>query len=243
MTPILEVITKYCDRYIDDVRLSTLKKDNPPLWARRMSNYFVPAVVLFNVPEEMPEYLLGTPDNIKLVEPIVADYRYKIASEQISTITIQLGVDFIGFEVFAAHEIVERNGNVVSIPSSRCSYDAEKAQITITADSSTPILAGTTFDFDFYTDGYFVNTLTPEMMNILGMCFQVIWREGFNEDWLSLVSKVEDNSFYEQNRANKERADTERMEALRRKLAGEMRRFEQNLRYKQTVPQSKRIGF
>ena len=72
-------------------------------------------------------------------------------------------------------------------------------------------------------------------MNILGMCFQVVWQDRFNTDWLSMVTKIEDKSFYEQNRANKMKADTERLNQLRQKLYGEMRRYEQNLYQKQTV--------
>lgn len=75
------------------------------------------------------------------------------------------------------------------------------------------------------------------------MCFQVIWQDRFNTDWLSNVSKTEDRSFFEQNRANKMKADTERLKMLREKLAGEMRRFEQNRYYNKIMPRGKRLKF
>ena len=61
------------------------------------------------------------------------------------------------------------------------------------------------------------------------MCFQVVWQDRFNTDWLSMVSKIDDRSFTEQNRANKIRADTERLRELYAKLSSEMRRYEQVL--------------
>ena len=89
---------------------------------------------------------------------------------------------------------------------------------------------------DFYKDGYFTETLSPEIMNILGMCFQEVWQTRFNNDWLSNVSKVEDKSFNEQNRANKMKADTERLREIRTIRAEAMRRLEQNSAYRKMFP-------
>ena len=80
------------------------------------------------------------------------------------------------------------------------------------------------------------------MMDILGTAFGVAWRERFNADWLSLVSKVEDKSFKEQTRSSDKRANTEQIEAMRSSLAGKMRRLSQNLYYKNFVPQGARIN-
>ena len=55
-------------------------------------------------------------------------------------------------------------------------------------------------------------------------------------DWLSNVSKVEDKSFYEQNRANKIRADNERLQVLKVNLAEAMRAYERNLAYRNKFP-------
>ena len=89
---------------------------------------------------------------------------------------------------------------------------------------------------DFYTDGYFKEDLTSEEMNILGLCFQIVWQTRFMNDWLSNVSKVEDKSFYEQNRANKIRADNERLQVLKVNLAEAMRAYERNLAYRNKFP-------
>lgn len=239
-TPILKVETEYCGQYVDDIRLSGLAGINPSLYARRMWGYFKPAISLFTLPAEMPEYLFGSADTPRLIEPATADYSYMVSGNLTEPLTVALGDEYAGFELFTASIVsTESSGRVNTTPTSVVTYNGESGEITINASADAPVAAGTVFLLDFYTDGYFVADLSPQMMNILGMCFQVVWKDRFNTDWLSDVSKIEDKSFFEQNRANKERADTERHEHLMKKLAGEMRRFEQNLNYKQYV--NKRI--
>lgn len=91
---------------------------------------------------------------------------------------------------------------------------------------------------DFYTDGYFKEDLSVEIMRILGLCFQVVWQTRFNNDWLSNVSKVEDRSFSEQNRANKEKTDTERLARYKSDLNSAMRALERNLAIRKILPSS-----
>lgn len=235
MTPILKVITEYCSLYVDDIRLSDLANTDMPLYARRMYQYFKAGLPLFSIPTEMQEYLLGTESNPKLIEPKFDSTLYTTTEDYNSNFEINLGQDFVGYELCACRvRTIDKAGNVILTPIS-ANYNAQTGAVEINATPDNPILNGTVFDFDFYTDGYFSETLTPSIMNILGMCFQVVWQDRFNTDWLSMVTKIEDKSFYEQNRANKMKADTERLYQLRQKLYGEMRRYEQNLYQKQTV--------
>ncbi|MBQ8319482.1 MAG: hypothetical protein IJX81_01220 [Clostridia bacterium] len=243
MTPVLKVLTEYCDTYVDDIRLKELLPTNPALYARKMSQYFIPAISLFEIPSEMQEYLLGTKRNPKFFEPRYDNKRYTTSEKITTPHSVELGNDFKEYELFSA-QILSLNGNqIVATPTDICSYDSDKGVITINASEDNPVEENTTFDFDFYADGYFENDLSRSALKILGMCFEVVWQTRFNNDWLSNVSKVESNSFGEQNRANKTRADTERFEQLKRKLAGEMRRFEQNAEYRQVVPSDKRLKF
>lgn len=229
-TDILEVITKYCAIYIDDIRLQELATTDQPLYARRMWSYFLPSISLFNLPSNMPLYLLGTLSSPKLVDPTFNAVQYEVVVEQTRDFTIALGSEYEGYELFAGRiQVIDELGNISYEDSNIFTYDSATGNITVTASEAAPIAGGTVFDFDFYTDGYFVNTLTPSIMNILGMCFQVVWQDRFNSDWLSNITKVEDKNFFEQNRANKMRADTERLKELRAKLASEMRRYEQNM--------------
>lgn len=238
MTPLLKVLTKYCDTYVDDIRMKEKATLNPPLYAREMSQYFIPAINLFTLPAEMPEYLLGTAKNKKFVEPEYENKRYTTVGDKTEPFTIDLGYEYMNFELFSAHILSIKGNNVISTPANFCEYDDLNGKIIVNASKENPVKDNTTFDFDFYTDGYFKEDLSPQIMNILGMCFQCVWQDRFNTDWLSNVAKVEDKSFFEQNRANKMNADTARLNQLRRKLAIEMRSFEQSLYFKQVVGQS-----
>lgn len=243
MTPVLKILTQYCAIYVDDIRLQELAIKNPPLYARKMCGYFIPAISLFTIPAEMTDYLLGNSTNPNFIEPNYNQERYIVSETQTTTFEINLGENFIGYELFSASIISMQGNEIISTATNLCTYDNTTGIITVNATTDNPVNINTIFDFDFYTDGYFVNDLTNEIMNILGFCFELVWQERFNMDWLSNVSKLEDKSFFEQNRANKIRADYEKLDKIRQKLAGEMRRFEQNKYYKKIISPSQRLKF
>lgn len=237
-TPILQVITQYCEGYCDDIRMESLRETNPALYLRQMWFFLRIAVSLFNIPAEMPRYLMGTEDDPKLIEPTFADAMYTLPVDEEGSIVIDLGEDYLGFELASCRQrSVEQDGRV-EYYAVDFSYDAQTGEVTV--NGTYP--AGTVFEMDFASDGQFINTLTPEMMDILGTGFGLAWRERFNADWLSLVAKVEDKSFKEQTRSSDKRANTEQIEAMRVSFAGKMRRFSQNLYYKNFVPQGARIN-
>lgn len=237
MTPILKVITEYCAIYVDDINLQALAEEDKPLYARRMWAYFNAAIPLFSLPATMQPYLVGTEDNPKLKEPRYGNMYYTTTEDITDSFTLTLDENGKGYELFCCRlvEYDDFDRQTLS-PTSGVTYDSEAGTVTFNATPENPIPKGTTFDMDFYTDGSFAETLTPEEMNILGYCFQIVWQTRFNNDWLSNVSKVEDKSFFEQNRANKIKADTERLREMRIQLAEEMRRYEQNLYFRKTFP-------
>lgn len=236
-TPILKVITQYCSIYVDDIRLKKLQEEDPPLYARRVWGLFRPAIPLFNHPAEMPIYLLGTNEQPNIQEPVYDSTIQTVTETSTGDFTIELGEEFIGYELFCCRiRETDDFGNVVYLPTDNVSYDAETGIVTVAASEEFPVEEGTVYEMDFYTDGHFRYVLTSEMMMILGMCFQCVWQDRFNTDWLSIVPKIDDRSFTEQNRSNKERADTERLERLYAKLSSEMRRYEQVLVQRKTFP-------
>lgn len=244
MTPILDIITNYCAQYVDDIRLEELTTDNPPLYARKMAAYLNTAIPLFNKPPEVLPFLVGDKDSPGYTPAQCDDLRYTVTEDLTAATTVQLGISYIGYELFSAHVLVKDDAqNVVSVKTDLCVYDSAKGEITINASAEQPVSKGTIFDFDFYTDGEFKNDLPIEMKSILGMCFQVVWQDRFNSDWLSNVAKVEDKSSYEQNRGRKMDADTARLDQLRRKLAEEMRQYGQNLYYLATISPQNRLKF
>ena len=238
-TPTLKVLTEYCAVYVDDNRLNALAVDDMPLYAWRMWGYLRPAIPLFNVPPDMQEYLLGTLDEPTFTEPKFTSSRYIVESEATSDITIELGEAYQGYELFSCHilKAVDDFGTVEPVPVTFAAYKAETGEVTLQASEDAPIPAGTVFDMNFYTDGAFAKTLTPAMMNVLALCFRVVWLLRFNTDWLAIVSKIEDKSFTVQNIANKERADRETLEQAITQMGAQMRRFEQSLVYRNTFPQ------
>lgn len=238
MTKILQVVSQYCSQYVDDENLNLLAAEDAPVYALRMWGYLRAAIPLFSTPATMPVYLLGTVDAPMLTEPKFTSYQYVVPQNVTSDVTVQLGNDYTGYELFCCRLRTEDDfGNVIMIPVTIASYNPETGAVTFSASQDEPLLEGTVFDMDFYLDGYFERTLSPEIMNILGMCFQVVWQDRFNTDWLSMKSKIEDKSFSEQNRANKIRADTERLKALQEKLSIEIRNYERNIVYRKMFPQ------
>lgn len=241
MTYFLKIITEYCEQYVDDIRLEELKQLNPPLYARRMYQYFRAAIPLFSLPPEMQGYLVGTKDNPKMKESLYDNTLYTVETTQDEDFTIELGTAYKDYDIVSCQLREQSNSGDVLLTPLKLNYDKATGDVTIFVPQGKPIKENSVLDFDFYTDGYFDEDLSMEIMNILGMCFQVVWQDRFNTDWLSLVSKVEDKSFSEQNRANKENADTERLNMLRRKLSETMRRYTQNKYYSQVVPNSQKI--
>lgn len=236
-TPILKVITQYCTILIDDINLDALARENMPLYARRMWSYLQAAIPNFTTPSGMIPYLMGTPDAPKLIEPIYGSFQYITAEDLTEDTVITLGDSGKGYELFCCRiETIDKLDRVTMVPTNLATYNSEEGTVTLTASTDKPIPKGTIFDMDFYTDGYFKEDLSVEIMRILGLCFQVIWQTRFNNDWLSNVSKVEDRSFSEQNRANKEKADNERLAKYKSNLNSAMRAYERNLAIRKALP-------
>lgn len=236
MTRLLDVVTKYAMVYVkDDVELRELAESCPALFARKVAGYMIPAVTKFNEPPEMIDFLLGTEDDPKFSDPLFADSMYITEEEKTEPFTVELGEEYKGYELCSCRiRGYDDLGLVYFIPLN-VTYDDETGTVTIPASEENPIPAETILDFDFYTDGYFSETLSREVMDILGVCFQYVWQDRFNTDYLSMIPKVDDKSFAQQNRANKENADSLRLRDIEVKLSGMMRKFSQNQWYKQVV--------
>ena len=220
MTPLLKVLADFCAVYIDDIRLEEKAVQNPPLYFRQMYQYFRPAISLFTLPSEMQEYLLKG-----FVEPQFDDCVVTLEQDETYSFILDLDPQYKGYDLCSC--FVKEN------------YEFKKINIEYNPLGSVIVKAtlpkGTELYFDFYADGFFKKDLSYEIMDILGTCFELVWQTRFNNDWLSNVSKLDDRSFTEQNRANKENADTERIREIKSRLAGKMRRFEQNKYYDMKV--------
>jgi hypothetical protein len=240
-TPILKVISQYCGVYVDDVRLQELAETNPPLYARRMYNYFLPAVSLFNQPADMQDYFFGTSENPNFMDPVMDNASYMIEDAENSDFIVPLGPAYAGFELCACQvKTYDALDNAILTPIP-ITYDISTGNITVHATNDNKVPQDAILEFDFYTDGEFVKDLSHEIMNLLGMCFKVVWQNRFNTNWLSMVPKIEDKSFFEQNRANKMNADSNKLQNDVRWLNEELQKFESNLCIRQFVPPMRRV--
>lgn len=237
MTPTLKVITEYCAIKVDDVTLNSLSAEDMPLYARRMWGYLNVAIPQFTLPAEMQEYLLGTEEHPNLTPPTYDSTLYTVGEELTADTVVPLGEEFVGYELFCCRiRQTDIFGNVGYSPAPNVTYDSDAGTITIAASADNSVPAGTVYEIDFYTDGAFVHTLTAEEMDILGDCFEIVWQTRFNNNWLNLIPKIDDRSFTEQNRANKENADTNKLREMVIRRDNKMRRHEQNLYYRRTFP-------
>lgn len=165
-------------------------------------------------------------------QPVTGTYAVTVATG--IPIIISLGDKYKGYDLCTVRaRFYDRTGNLVLVPIAS-QYDPETGDIMIAPTQDIP--EGTEFEIDFYKDGQFVNDLTPQMCDIIGLCFQYVWQDRFNTDWLSIVSKIEDKSFQEQNRANKMNADGMRLREMAVKLYDSMRKFEQDVYYNTRFP-------
>ncbi len=237
-TPILQVITQYCAVIIKDQVLERTAEENKPLYARQMWGYLQAAIPFFTIPNGMLEYLCGTYENPKITPPRYGSMLYTVEEDLTEDLTVSLDENGKGYELFCCQQqTYDDFGNVILLPDSGVvTYDSENGSITIHGTEENPIPKGTVYNIDFYADGQFEENLDAEIMRILGLCFQVVWQKRFNNDWLSNVSKVEDKSFYEQNRANKIKADDGRYALDMSEAYGAMRRLEQRYAIKKMFP-------
>lgn len=220
-TPILKVIADFCAVYVNDDRLKELSETNPPLYARKMWAYLNAGMPFFTHPMDELERLTGEG---KITEPDYTSY-LKTETEE-HTEPFQITLPYTGYEICACHIRKAIKGQVILEPVP-VEYDAETGVATLP-----PLPADSQLDFDLYKDGYFTENLSAQEMKILGLCFDLAWESRFDQDWLSRVSKVEDKSFFEQNRANKQNSDTARFTQVLSLLAQEMQKYENSIYYK-----------
>ena len=220
-TPWTEIICNYAMPVMDDVRLTDQMGENPALFFRRMALYMDLAIPMVSRPPELDSYL-----NYELVKPEYDDYLWTSDGES----TVETGK--IGYELFSCSiREVDDSGVVTSTPVSNVEYDVETGTVTF-LDGTT---VGTVYNIDFYTDGSFYYDLTEAQKRILGLAVGVVWDERFSRNWLNITMKVKDSSFDTVNESNYMREVQNRLFMNRHLLNDELRKYEQDVAYKNTV--------
>jgi hypothetical protein len=164
--------------------------------------------------------------NYELVKPEYDDYLWTSDGES----TVETGK--IGYELFSCSiREVDDSGVVTSTPVSNVEYDVETGTVTFLEGTT----AGTVYNIDFYTDGSFYYDLTEAQKRILGLAIGVVWDERFSRNWLNITMKVKDSSFDTVNESNYMREVQNRLFMNRHLLNDELRKYEQDVAYKNTV--------
>lgn len=225
-TPWSEVICNFAMPLIDDVRLTDQMGENPALFFRRMVLYMDLALPMLSRPPELDSYL-----RYELVKPIYDDYLWVSTEESLEgETTIETGMT--GYELFSCSlRETDESGVVISTPVSDVTYDSETGAVTFPKQET----AGLEYNIDFYTDGSFYHDLTDAQKRLIGLAVAVVWDERFSRNWLSISMKIKDSSFETVNESNYMREAQNRLFMNRHLLNDELRKYEQDLAYSNTV--------
>lgn len=225
-TPWTEIICNYAMPVMDDVRLIDQMGENPALFFRRMALYMDLAIPMVSRPPELDSYL-----NYELVKPVYDDMIWRSTSESLEGETT-VETSMIGYELFSCSlREVDDSGVVTSTPVSGVTYDPETGTIVFPQQET----VGLEYNVDFYTDGSFYYDLTEAQKRLLGLAVGIVWDERFSRNWLNLTMKVKDASFDTVNESNYMREVQNRLFMNRHLLNDELRKYEQDVAYKNTV--------
>ena len=215
---------------INDIRLYEELEANPALFYRKMAQYMVNAIPLFNRPPEVVPYLVTT-------EPLYDDYQYVVPSDAVFPVT--LNTEKTEFELCCVTIIgTDEYGNPQYTEVTDFVYEAETGELTL--NTETP--EGTQYDINFYTDGVFENDLSMEAKMILGECLHLVWEQRFSASWLDRAQKPRDKTFDLPNEANWTRAQMEKANLVRQRLNGLIYAYEQRIEYNRTFPIGRGTG-
>lgn len=225
-TPWTEIICNFAMPVMDDVRLIDQMGENPALFFRRMALYMDLAIPMVSRPPELDSYL-----NYELVKPVYDDMIWRSTSESLEGETT-VETTMTGYDLFSCSlREVDESGVVTSTPVSGVTYDPETGTIVFPQQET----VGLEYNVDFYTDGSFYYDLTEAQKRLLGLAVGVVWDERFSRNWLNITQKIKDASFDTVNESNYMREVQNRLFMNRHLLNDELRKYEQDVAYKNTV--------
>lgn len=225
-TPWTEIICNYAMPVMDDVRLIDQMSENPALFFRRMALYMDLAIPMVSRPPELDSYL-----NYELTRPNYDDMIWRSTSESLEGETT-VETTMTGYDLFSCSlREVDESGVVTSTPVNGVTYDPETGTIVFPQQET----VGLEYNVDFYTDGSFYYDLTEAQKRLLGLAVGVVWDERFSRNWLNITQKIKDASFDTVNESNYMREVQNRLFMNRHLLNDELRKYEQDVAYKNTV--------
>ena len=212
----------------NDLSLDWDLKNRLPVFYRRMWNYMLAALPLFNKPPIMLARLHS------YTEPAYSDVLFTVENEPDNgTVTVSTGIT--GIDICSAGIVTEDEfGNPAYLPLTVDSYDAETGSVVI----SGAISLGDEIDIDFYKSGFLAVDLNPTECDILAFCIYDVWEHRFDNNALERASKIRDANFTTISEASQTNAGTERQREVDSQLFDKLRMYEMNAAYMKTVANS-----
>ena len=209
----------------NDLSLDWDLKNRLPVFYRRMWNYMLAALPLFNKPPTMLARLHA------YTEPQYSDVLFKVeTAPDNGTVTVSTGIT--GMDICSAGIVAnDEFGNPAYMPLTVTSYDAETGTVVI----SGAIAVGDEIDIDFYKSGFLNADLNPTECDILAFCIYDVWEHRFDNNALERASKVRDANFTTISEASQTAAGTARQHEVDSQLFDKLRMYEQNAAYMNTV--------
>ncbi len=221
-----EVICNYAMPIIDDVRLTDEMGTNPALFFRRMSIYVTLALPNLSRPPELDAFLKKD-----LTAPDYDDSSW-VSTEESTEGNTNVDTGCVGYDLFSCSlRTVDDAGVVTLTIAPDVTYDKDSGVVTFPVQDS----SGLEYIMDFYTDGSFGNELTEAQKRLVGMAMAIVWDERFSRSWLNIQQKIKDSSFDTVNESNYMREVQSRLVTNRGLLNDELRKYEQDLAYSNTV--------
>lgn len=211
----------------NDLSLDWDMQNRLPVFYRRMWNYMLAAIPLFNKPPTMLARLHA------YTEPEYSDVMYSIKDEPGASITVATGIT--DMDICSAGILNEDEfGNPQYLPLKVDSYNAETGDVVI----SGMMTVGDEIDIDFYKSGSFNADLNPTECDILAFCIYDVWEHRFDNNALERASKIRDANFTTISEASQTAAGTERQHEVDSQLFDKLRMYELSAAYLATVAKS-----
>ena len=226
-TTFSDILLGYVMQEIDDETWADELALSPARFFRAKSDSVLNGISRFNRPPEVQQWLAHVP-------PKYDDFTFDPVGVSANPFVIHTGKT--GFEMCSV-VVCEPGRNGVSQYSATSEYDATTGDVKVYWS-----IEGSQYvEIDFYSDGRFIFNLDEETKNILGLCIAYNWFNRFAANWLNMQPKIRDKSFDIASESAHMTSATARSKELRLTLDDRLLHYEQNLYYRQQIPNNQKL--
>lgn len=212
---------------IDDIRWQEELETSPARFFRAKSDYVLMAMPLLSRPPDLESYL--TKD---LTLPEYGNASWE-STEESTTEETEVDTGLVGYDMVSV--TLRSADGKDETPYADAEYDAETGVVVFPAQSA----EGMRYEIDAYKDGS-VQALDYTKMRLFSLAVAVVWDERFDRNWLNMQMKIKDSSFSTAAEGQYAEKINQRMLRNRALLSDELRKYEQDVYYKNRVPDWRR---